>query len=145
MSDLLTEHLKREEGFRRSAYRDHLGYLTIGYGRMIDSRRGGGITTDEGAMLLRNDVDKVEIALALALPWTTHLTEARRTILISMAYQMGIEGLLKFKHTLNHVHNFQYQQAAEGMLDSLWAKQTPERAQRMALAMATGNREELLT
>ena len=41
------EQLKRHEGLRLHAYADSLGYTTIGYGRMIDKRKGGGITERE--------------------------------------------------------------------------------------------------
>lgn len=34
--------IRKHEGFRASAYRDTRGYLTIGYGRLIDARRGDG-------------------------------------------------------------------------------------------------------
>jgi lysozyme len=41
------EQLTREEGKRRSAYQDHLGYWTIGVGRLIDARKGGGLSDEE--------------------------------------------------------------------------------------------------
>ncbi|ECX3247832.1 glycoside hydrolase family protein, partial [Salmonella enterica subsp. enterica serovar Kentucky] len=63
---------------------------------------------------------------------------ARRDILISMAYQMGVSGLAGFKNTLAMVAEGNYAGAANGMLSSLWAKQTPERAKRHAEVMRTG-------
>ena len=49
-----------EEGLVLHAYEDHLGYLTIGYGRLIDKRRGGGISKAEAEYLLLNDCRRVE-------------------------------------------------------------------------------------
>jgi lysozyme len=59
-------------------------------------------------------------------------------VLVGMAFQMGTEGLLKFKNTLAMVQAGDYESAAKGMLQSLWARQTPERAARMAKQMRTG-------
>ena len=48
----LTALIKKHEGFRAAAYRDTRGNLTIGYGRLIDPRRGGGISNQEAEVLL---------------------------------------------------------------------------------------------
>ena len=66
------------------------------------------------------------------------LDEARRGVLLSMAFQMGTEGLLGFKNTLEMVRTGRYTDAAKGMLNSLWAKQTPQRAKRHSEQMRTG-------
>ncbi|MEG2578858.1 MAG: hypothetical protein RSA54_14135, partial [Glutamicibacter sp.] len=67
----LTKQLRRDEGEVLSAYTDHLGYLTIGVGRMIDKRKGGGITAEESAYLLSNDIDKRQAELLRRAPWMT--------------------------------------------------------------------------
>jgi len=51
---------------------------------------------------------------------------------------MGVDGLLGFKNTLELIRTGSYEKAAEGMLSSLWAKQTPARAKRLAVQMRTG-------
>jgi lysozyme len=55
-----------------------------------------------------------------------------------MAFQMGVDGLLKFKNTLELIKNGKYKEASDAMLDSLWAKQTPNRASRLSAQMKTG-------
>jgi lysozyme len=55
-----------------------------------------------------------------------------------MSFQLGVDGLLGFKNTLKMIEQRNYEAAAAGMLNSLWAKQTPERANRMAEQMRTG-------
>ena len=50
----------------------------------------------------------------------------------NMAFQLGAHGLQKFEKTLQHVKARNWSGAADEMLDSLWAKQTPNRANRMA-------------
>lgn len=135
--DLKTQ-LLREEGAESCAYQDSLGYWTIGVGRLIDSRKGGGLSNDEIDFLLENDIKTKTREVLLALPWVPRLSEPRQAVLIGMAFQMGIGGLLKFKRTIGSIEDGQYTEAAAEMLDSAWARQTPARAHRMALQMETG-------
>ena len=138
MKENIIRSLRGEEGEVLHAYDDHLGYATIGIGRLIDKRKGGGITKEEAAYLLGNDIEKVIAQLNKRLPWWTKLDEARRGVLVNMAFQMGIDGLLDFKNTLAMIERGDYANAAKGMLNSLWARQTPARAKRMAEQMRTG-------
>jgi lysozyme len=134
----ITRLLRGEEGEVLTEYKDHLGYSTIGVGRLIDARKGGGITAEESAYLLGNDIQKKLSELERKLPWVKELDEARRGVLLSMAFQMGTDGLLGFKNTLEMVRTGRYTDAAKGMLNSLWAKQTPQRAKRHSEQMRTG-------
>ena len=135
----ITRLLRGEEGEVLTEYKDHLGYSTIGVGRLIDKRKGGGITAEESAYLLGNDIQKRMTELERKIPWITSLNDARRGVLLSMAFQMGIDGLLGFKNTLEMVRTGRYEDAAKGMLNSKWAKQTPQRAKRHSEQMRTGN------
>lgn len=62
----------------------------------------------------------------------------RSDVLYSMAYQLGVDGLAAFKNTLLMIANGNFSGAAEAMLASLWARQTPKRAQRQAEMMRSG-------
>lgn len=130
--------LRQEEGSVPHAYQDHLGYWTIGVGRLIDQRKGGGLSPDEVDYLLRNDIEAKTREVLAALPWVKDLNEPRQAVLIGMAFQMGTAGLLGFKNTLSLVKAGRYTEAATGMLNSLWAQQTPGRASRMARQMQLG-------
>lgn len=134
----LSKQLKRDEGERLWAYPDHLGFLTIGIGRLIDKARGGGISPVESQFLFENDVNRIMTALDARIPWWRKLDDARKGVLVNMAFQMGIDGLLGFTNTLEMVRTGNYESAAKGMLNSLWAKQTPERALRLAEQMRDG-------
>lgn len=138
MNQNLIKQLRDEEGEVLSAYQDHLGFWTIGVGRLIDKRKGGGITAEESAYLLGNDIAKVNAQLDAKIPWWRKLDEARQAVIQGMAFQMGIDGLLGFKNTLKMVESGDYEGAGKGMLNSLWAKQTPARAKRMSEQMRTG-------
>ena len=133
----LTEQLRRDEGTESCAYQDSLGYWTIGVGRLIDARKGGGLSNDEIDYLLGNDIKAKTHEVLRALPWAARLSEARRAVLVNMAFQMGTKGLLAFHRTLGSVEDGQYGDAAVEMLNSTWAKQTPARAMRLATQMET--------
>lgn len=137
-NDNITRLLRGDEGEVLHTYNDTLGYATIGVGRLIDKRKGGGISKDESAYLLSNDIMRTSLDLDRRLPWWTSLSDARRGVLLSMAFQMGIDGLLGFKNTLAMIQRGDYAGASKGMLNSKWATQTPERANRMAKQMLTG-------
>lgn len=130
--------LIREEGFVPHAYKDTEGYWTIGYGKLIDERKGGGISQDEALYLLRNEIKEKENGLRTALPWMVTLDYARYNVLIAMAFQLGVNGVLGFKNTLAALKGGDYQKAAAGIRGSQWAQQTPGRAERMAKVIETG-------
>jgi lysozyme len=134
----LIRQLRGDEGVIPHAYPDHLGYLTIGVGRLIDKRKGGGLRPDEISYLLNNDIDDRIEQLTRRIPWFQNLDDARRGVLLNMSFQMGVDGLLGFANTLELVRQGKYENAAHAMGQSLWAKQTPERAKRMAEQMRTG-------
>jgi lysozyme len=134
----IIQQLKNEEGVIPHAYQDSLGFWTIGVGRLIDQRKGGLLYPDEIEYLLANDVKRKTDGLIAALPWFHLLDERRQAVLIQMAFQMGLKGLLAFSTTLSHVRVGRYDEAAVAMLESIWAKQTPERAKRLSKQMETG-------
>ena len=131
----LVRQLRLHEGERLRPYRCTAGKLTIGVGRNLEDR---GITSQESAMLLANDIRAVEAGLVRALPWVSRLDDVRQRVLIDMAFNLGLQGLLEFKRTLKAVQEGQYQQAAGMMLESRWASQVGQRAERLARMMLTG-------
>jgi lysozyme len=134
----LKDQLIRDEGVVRHAYEDNLGFITIGVGRLIDARRGGGLSLAEIDYLLTNDIGEKTAQVLEALPWATDLNEPRFAVLVNMAFQMGIRGLLGFSGMLAAVKAGDYKAAAEHMLDSKWEMQTPTRAHRLADQMESG-------
>lgn len=132
----MTRQLRLHEGERLKPYRCTAGKLTIGIGRNLEDR---GITRDEAAYLLANDIAAEERELQRALPWVTKLDEVRQRVLLDMCFNMGLVGLLGFKNTLATIEAGNYKRAATMMLDSKWAKQVGQRAERLARMMATGS------
>ena len=130
----MVRQLRLHEGERLKPYRCTAGRLTIGVGRNLEDR---GITREESAVLLANDIADMERELQRALPWVARLDEVRARVLVDMAFNLGVVGLLAFKRTLAAIEAGQYQQAATMMLDSKWAKQVGGRAERLSRMMAT--------
>lgn len=134
----LIDMLRRHEGFVGHAYHDSLGYLTIGYGRLIDERRGGRISKGEAEYLLANDVQRVIADLAERAPWWTELDEARQVAIVNMAFQLGIAGLLQFRSMIDAIQHGDWLRAKHEALDSRWAEQTPTRAHEIAEILLSG-------
>lgn len=135
----LDRQLRGDEGSRACVYKDHLGYSTIGVGRLVDPRKpGAGLRDHEITYLLNTDIDDRIEALTRRLPWFQDLDDARRGVLLNMSFQMGVEGLLNFERTLALIRDGKYDLAAHAMGQSKWAQQTPARAARMAEQMRVG-------
>jgi lysozyme len=137
----MREELELEEGRVHHAYKDSLGYLTIGVGRLIDERHGGGLTNDEIDLLLTNDIARH--ADELARRWPAFLAIAatepvRARGILNMVFQLGVSGFLGFHNSVAYLERRQWSLAATCMRESLWAKQTPARAARVLWLIANG-------
>ncbi len=131
----LTDELVRDEGLRLRLYKCTAGKNTIGVGRNLDDR---GITKTEAMLMLAHDIDDCCDALDRTLPWWKNLDPVRQRVLVNMAFNLGINGLLNFRNTLAAIQAGDYARAAAGMRASLWARQVRDRAERLAVMMATG-------
>ena len=136
--DKLAAQLKTDEGSIPYAYKDSLGYLTIGVGRLIDKSKGGKLSDDEIIYLLNNDIKEVEDDLDKHLPWWRRMSEARQRVIANMRFNLGMQGLIGFKNTLKAMESGRYDDAASGMLSSKWASQVGDRAKRLADIMRKG-------
>jgi lysozyme len=119
------------------AYRDQLGYLTIGVGHLIDPRKGGKISQRISRLILAEDMASC-LDAARKYEWFSGLNDARQAVVLSMIFQLGAGGFGRFRATIAAIAAKDYGTAASQMLKSLWAQQTPARAQRMSRMMRTG-------
>ncbi len=160
----LLSALRRDEELRLVAYDDAtgkpwqpgealLGKLTLGYGRNLSDLYPHYeaadwlsyphllvCTQDQAEQWLLEAATKACTELHDALPWTSTLDAPRLEVLQNMTYNMGLGGLLKFHNTLTHVQRGQFFIASQDMEESLWDKQTKERAARLVAQMRTGTR-----
>jgi lysozyme len=122
----LVERIKESEGFSSDVYDDSLGYPTIGFGTKLP------LSKDEAQLILEHRLDKKIKDLITHYPFVEYLPVKIQEVLYEMAYQLGVSGLLKFKKMWSALKSADYKKASAEMLDSRWAKQTPNRAKRLA-------------
>lgn len=120
-------------------YKDSRGKWTIGIGVLVDpSVPGAGLRNEEMEFIAANRIRLAKLELEDNLPWYQKLGEVRQMVLVSMVYQMGMVGVLKFKKALAAMNKEDFDTAALEMLNSDWALQTPHRARDMAWMMIEG-------
>lgn len=133
--------LKREEGFRSRPYLCSEGYVTVGLGTKLHSKLGQNpmdfpitLTLETAEEWLRSKVAVIDMRLSKSEYGFAYdqLEDKQRVIVLSMAYQMGTEGVLKFKNMWAALISGDNHLAAREAMDSKWARQTPERAERHA-------------
>ena len=125
----LIERLKVNEGFRSSVYQCSLGFDTIGYGFAIKDLE---LTEKEAEYLLANRVSQKHLHLLDNLDWYKDIQPEVQSVILEMVYQMGFSGFKKFKKAIANMKDKNWKVAADEMLDSRWAKQTPNRANQLA-------------
>ena len=131
MIDDLVDDLKTDEGWEPSAYQDHLGFWTIGWGFLIDERKGGEIPVSIAESWLLYVSTKLWNKLVDRHPWMIDQPEDVQRALGNMVYQMGVGGVSNFKKMLGALQSADRELAATEALDSRWAIQTPKRAKRV--------------
>ena len=91
-----------------------------------------GISPQEAAMLLDNDIFECTEQLRRKLKWFDTAPSELQEVLVNMCFNMGIRTLLTFRNTLFLMSVGEYDRAAANMLKSKWARQVKARAQRLA-------------
>lgn len=115
-----------------SVYRCTEGYPTIGYGHRCSADQKD-ITKEQAEEIFAADFAKaVEQVEALV---GKDARQEVKDIVTEMIFQMGAAGVGKFKTMLKCIKAKNYKGASVAMIDSKWAKQTPERAKRMSELM----------
>lgn len=134
----LLARLIADEGEVLHAYECPAGYLTIGVGRLIDKRRGGGITQEESRYLLRNDIRRIVSQCESRFDWWDLLDHVRQQAIVCMAFQLGVNGVANFRKMVAAIKVRDFAEAARQMIDSNWHQQARARCERMAEIMRTG-------
>lgn len=115
------------------------GNATIGYGRLL--RAPGGISPAEARALFDVDWRRAQLD-ATTLAGYASADAVRRGVLEEMTFQLGVRGVRGFKRMLSAFYARDYAKAADEMLDSAWARQTPNRARELANLMRTGEEKD---
>ena len=125
----LIENIKLSEGFRSKVYKCTEGYDTIGYGFAIKDLV---LSEDICDMILERKVAELKIRVHNKFPFIITLPESVQDVMIECCYQLGVSGFSKFKKTLAYLEDHDFKNAGIEMLDSRWAKQTPNRAKKLS-------------
>ena len=128
--------IKKHEGFRNKVYKDTLGKRTIGYGHLCvedwweDDKE---YTQAELERIFDKDFDKAKEG-ASKLYEGREISDTAKGIIIEMVFQLGTTGVSKFKNMWKALKETppNYSVAKIEMLDSRWAKQTPNRAKELS-------------
>lgn len=105
--DVAFPRLRTEEGFRSLVYRDSEGHSTIGYGLNLDA----GLSQRVAAAALLAQLQELHEALQ-AYPWYGPLDPVRQSVLLDMAFNGGLHGLLAFPHMLAAISRQDWASAA---------------------------------
>ena len=130
----LKERIKQHEGYVTKPYYDSEGVLTVGYGRNLEAVP---FSDDELDLMFENDFARARNGAELFRGYHD-LNEIRKGVVIEMVFQMGFNGVEKFKKFWLAIQDHDWARAAEEMLDSKWATQTPERAKELARLFLRG-------
>jgi lysozyme len=138
----LREQLKHDEGCKYEIYKDQFGYLTFGIGHLVtqnDPEWGQAVDTpvteERVNEAFNNDVQKTISETKILFPNLESMPEDAQQVLVNMCYNMGRPRLSQFHHFISYINQANYEQASFEMLDSAWAKQVPNRANRLSLLL----------
>jgi lysozyme len=160
ITDNLVERTKKHEGYRREPYKDTVGKWTVGYGRNLEDNpltvdevlelfdrtefKNMGVADTFFEKLLLRDIELHKEELEENLAMFPMCDQDEQTVLIDMAFNVGVPTLLHFQGMLHAIDNDDRVQAAIELLDSRYAEQVKTRAVDNAKLLAGGKFSEVL-
>lgn len=134
MNDNTLTLIEKHEGYKRNIYTDTLGHNTIGIGFNLDA----GMTKDEARCLARYKINNIRSRLSYLIPTFNALSARRKDVLIDVAYNIGIGGLMNFKKMLAAINEGNFKRAKLELLDSNAARELHNRYGELAEMMEDG-------
>ena len=128
MKDII-EQLKIHEGYKPAVYKCTAGVDTIGIGFAIKDLN---LSEEVCELILTEKLEALEERFEKKFDWFQESPVEVRNVMRNMAYQLGFAGFCKFKKTIAYLEEAEWEKASEEMLDSKWAKQTPNRAKELS-------------
>ena len=142
----LLNQIRRHEGLRLKPYHCSENFLSLGYGRNLDTN---GISEAEAEFMLSNDLIACENELKDE-GWYNQLDETRRAVVLNMAFNLGKPKLMQFKKFIGALSDDDYETASkemitgsDGVSESKWASQVGKRAYELAEQMRTGQWQDV--
>ena len=144
ITDELKARVQDHEGLRTSVYLDTLGKKTVGIGHLVQPHEeerfaeGVEIPMDQIIEIFEMDLNRaaagadslIEECIGHDLP--QHIGE----VILEMVFQLGTNGVRKFKKMWKAMRVKDWKTAAAEMKDSRWHKQTPRRCEYLAEIVA---------
>ena len=128
MKDII-EQLKIHEGYKPAVYKCTAGVATRGIGFAIKDLN---LSEEVCELILTEKLEALEERFEKKFDWFQESPVEVRNVMLNMAYQLGFAGFCKFKKTIAYLEEAEWEKASEEMLDSKWAKQTPNRAKELS-------------
>ncbi len=135
INESLIKQLKEHEGLKLKPYKCTEGYVTIGYGRNLETN---GISELEAELMLVRDIQESIKFLDQLFPWWKRLSEQRKNVIVDMHFNMGSTKLIEFHKMIDAIVNEDFWAASSEMLNSKWAKQVGARAMKLSAMMREG-------
>lgn len=146
--EAMFDGLSDEEGLKLSVYRCPGGHLTVGIGHNLDTepeigllgkklKFGDVITRTQALQLFDKDVSRVITKFKKQIPWFLELSAARQYVLISLGFNLGVPGLMKFKNTLYYLKSGNIEKTCQELRSSRWFKQVGKRGPKLLKIMTT--------
>lgn len=110
---------------------------TYGYGFTHFVTPDSRINKITAERMLEGLIIEQSLRLKNTLSWYEDASFVTKTVLINMAFNLGLNGLLKFKNSLTYIKLKNYPRAAENLKLSLWYKQVGTRAWELVKRIAT--------
>jgi lysozyme len=140
--DKLSQLIMHQEGYRSYPYDDQTGLrvkapagkITIGFGLNLDD----GFDIGLAKIILSYQLDKIINQLTVSLAFYSALDEVRQAVLVSMAFNMGLDGLFAFKEMLGSLKAGHYPDAVTELNQSNLPKQVPRRTAELSEMLQKG-------
>jgi lysozyme len=139
----LQDFIAKHEGNVDHVYLDSRGFPTAGIGHLLTGSHppvGTKVSAHQVTAWFQQDVAKaIEGARRDLGPAYDRLDEARKIVVIDMVFNLGQGGFGGFHATIHAIQTGNFSQAADNMLQSLWARQVGHRAVEDASIMRSGH------
>jgi len=145
----LKEMLAADEGRKKKPYKCTAGHWTIGVGRNMDANplppeiatyleETGEITDLMIDDLLDFDSASAILDCGKVWPGFKSFSENRQLALANFMFNVGIGTAKKFVNTNYAINHGNWERAAQGLENSLWYRQVPNRAKRIVALIRGG-------
>lgn len=131
--DIATVRLMGDEGWRELPYKDSVGVMTYGYGFNLQQP----LPKPLGNVMLNWWVQDLDKKLA-GYYWYPPLDDLRKSVMIDVAYNVGLQGLLHFPKMISALSRKDWVEAAKELLDSDAARLNVARYKRLAAVIEKG-------